>query len=204
MQQRNDEWIGRMMGREDACLDLAASCHKSMSTMSQITLHKGCRPLMKCACMCRLDQMCHICSSAMGMKSPCQLQCIHLSGRHTTWSNQQNLINLHEFNTRIQTFGGRYNRCTPPIICPPCKHRHSHDFCRKRTCLSPVRTQILMPALARRSMASGTPDCSLSSMAVQPSSSSSRSIRSPTAASFSSRPVRAVLASKYFCCHLHA
>eukprot|EP00835_Amoeboradix_gromovi_P001252 NODE_53_length_26956_cov_0.387348.p18 type:complete len:101 gc:universal NODE_53_length_26956_cov_0.387348:12581-12883(+) len=36
--------------------------------------------------------------------------------------------------------------------------------------LSPVKTQSLMPALAILSMHSGTPNCSLSSMAVAPSS----------------------------------
>lgn len=84
----------------------------------------------------------------------------------------------------------------------------SSDWCDPTTCpvtcLSPVRTQILMLALARRSMHSGTPACSLSSIAVQPSRIRSFSIFSLTAASFSSRPLRAVLAEKYSCCQLHA
>uniref|UniRef100_A0A147BUP4 Uncharacterized protein n=1 Tax=Ixodes ricinus TaxID=34613 RepID=A0A147BUP4_IXORI len=38
------------------------------------------------------------------------------------------------------------------------------------SCLSPVRTQILMSALSRSATVSGTPSCSLSSMAVDPRS----------------------------------
>jgi len=36
------------------------------------------------------------------------------------------------------------------------------------TCLSPVNTHTLMPPCIMLAMASGTPSCSLSSMAVQP------------------------------------
>ena len=45
-------------------------------------------------------------------------------------------------------------------------------------CLSPVSTQILMSAKARLAMVSGTPSCSLSSMADAPTSSRSVSISS--------------------------
>ena len=71
-----------------------------------------------------------------------------------------------------------------------------------RTCLSPVRIQMRMPALARCSIHSGTPSWSLSSIAVQPTRMRFFSMSSLTSASFSSRPVREVLAAKYLTCHL--
>lgn len=47
--------------------------------------------------------------------------------------------------------------------------------------LSPVRTQVLIPARARLWMVSGTPTCSLSSMAVAPRIFTSRSTPMATA-----------------------
>jgi len=52
-----------------------------------------------------------------------------------------------------------------------------------------------MPAAARLAMAAGTPACSLSSMAVQPSSCRRVSIASAAAATASARPVSAVRAA---------
>mmetsp|Transcript_16212 Transcript_16212/g.33275 ORF Transcript_16212/g.33275 Transcript_16212/m.33275 type:complete len:209 (-) Transcript_16212:2063-2689(-) len=49
------------------------------------------------------------------------------------------------------------------------------------SCLSPVRTQSFMPASAKVSIASGTPSCSLSSMAVAPTSVSPTSTSSARA-----------------------
>mmetsp|Transcript_24344 Transcript_24344/g.91943 ORF Transcript_24344/g.91943 Transcript_24344/m.91943 type:complete len:476 (-) Transcript_24344:383-1810(-) len=54
--------------------------------------------------------------------------------------------------------------------------------------LSPVSTHVLMPARARSEMVCGTPSCSLSSMAVAPTSSRSRSYFSATRSSASSLP----------------
>ncbi len=77
-----------------------------------------------------------------------------------------------------------------------------HSVREARACLSPVRTQRRMPAAARLAMASGTPACSLSSMAVQPSSCSPTSAASATAATASSRPASAVFAPWNRSCHL--
>ena len=56
------------------------------------------------------------------------------------------------------------------------------------SCLSPVMTQTLMPASSRVATASGTPSCSLSSMAVTPTRRRPASTSPATAASASSRP----------------
>mmetsp|Transcript_51381 Transcript_51381/g.143651 ORF Transcript_51381/g.143651 Transcript_51381/m.143651 type:complete len:219 (-) Transcript_51381:73-729(-) len=53
--------------------------------------------------------------------------------------------------------------------------------------LSPVSTQSFMPAMRTRSIVSATPTCSLSSMAVAPTMSKPRSMRSATACNNSSR-----------------
>lgn len=101
----------------------------------------------------------------------------------------------------------------PFAECPVCLSELQKDVlqtpdsalmsgCTSLTCLSPVRTQMRIPALARCSMHSGTPSCSLSSIAVQPTKMRFFSMSSLTSASFSSRPVRHVLASKYLSCHL--
>jgi len=60
-------------------------------------------------------------------------------------------------------------------------------------CLSPVRTQILRPARPKLAIASGTPSCSLSSMAVAPTRDIPTSISSYTSDNRSSRFSRATL-----------
>mmetsp|Transcript_20503 Transcript_20503/g.56885 ORF Transcript_20503/g.56885 Transcript_20503/m.56885 type:complete len:361 (+) Transcript_20503:2615-3697(+) len=61
--------------------------------------------------------------------------------------------------------------------------------------LSPVNTQSLIPALPSVAMVSGTPTCSLSSMAVAPTMCRSLSSASAASVSFSSRPLMAVAAA---------
>mmetsp|Transcript_3683 Transcript_3683/g.9268 ORF Transcript_3683/g.9268 Transcript_3683/m.9268 type:complete len:263 (+) Transcript_3683:1445-2233(+) len=63
------------------------------------------------------------------------------------------------------------------------------------SCLSPVSTQILIPALASVAMASGTPTCSLSSIAVAPTMIMSFSISSAAASSAPSLSSSAVVAA---------
>lgn len=63
-------------------------------------------------------------------------------------------------------------------------------------CLSPVKTQILMPAMAKLAIVCGTPSCSLSSIAVAPKSVRFCSISSYNLSSFSSRESREIEASK--------
>ena len=61
--------------------------------------------------------------------------------------------------------------------------------------LSPVATQILIPAFFKSAIASGTPSCNLSSIAVAPSSTSPPSISSDTRSTSSSRSSIAAVAS---------
>jgi len=63
--------------------------------------------------------------------------------------------------------------------------------------LSPVATQILIPARFRSAMVSGTPSCRRSSIAVAPSSRRSCSSSSDTASIFASRSSIATVASWY-------
>jgi hypothetical protein len=62
--------------------------------------------------------------------------------------------------------------------------------------LSPVRTHSLMPALRMCLIASGTPSCNLSSIAVEPAISKSFSISAATFSSYSSLPFTQSDASK--------
>lgn len=57
------------------------------------------------------------------------------------------------------------------------------------SCRSPVNTQILIPAICNVCIASGTPSCSLSSIAVAPSKNMSFSISSAAWSSASPRPL---------------
>ena len=54
--------------------------------------------------------------------------------------------------------------CTMPVV----SRLQAMPMLMAVSCLSPVSTQMEIPALARLSIASGTPSCSLSSMAVHP------------------------------------
>mmetsp|Transcript_39586 Transcript_39586/g.102483 ORF Transcript_39586/g.102483 Transcript_39586/m.102483 type:complete len:326 (-) Transcript_39586:889-1866(-) len=63
--------------------------------------------------------------------------------------------------------------------------------------LSPVSTHSLIPAMRMRTIVSWTPSCSLSSMAVTPTTESCVSSLSAAAASSSSRPDNAFWASSY-------
>mmetsp|Transcript_14793 Transcript_14793/g.21543 ORF Transcript_14793/g.21543 Transcript_14793/m.21543 type:complete len:211 (+) Transcript_14793:1785-2417(+) len=67
--------------------------------------------------------------------------------------------------------------------------------------LSPVRTQMRMPAIANVAIVSGTPICSLSSMAVAPTNWRSFSISSAASISLSSRPVSACWAARWSSSH---
>mmetsp|Transcript_7573 Transcript_7573/g.22358 ORF Transcript_7573/g.22358 Transcript_7573/m.22358 type:complete len:341 (-) Transcript_7573:1575-2597(-) len=69
------------------------------------------------------------------------------------------------------------------------------------SCLSPVIIQTRMPPSIRVSIASGTPSCSLSSMAVTPSSSICTSSCSAAAAMRASRSSSEEAACSYFRCH---
>lgn len=94
----------------------------------------------------------------------------------------------------------------PPHSCAPCPCSSMHTLTtlppvptqptpprpparpgppRRRTILSPVSTHSRMLASASARMHAGTPSCSLSSMAVQPSSTRSRSMSSDTWAQWS-------------------
>lgn len=70
------------------------------------------------------------------------------------------------------------------------------------SCLSPVRTQMRIPACASCLIASGTPSCNLSSIAVQPSRRRSRSISSATSKTLASRFSRLVVAARNFACQV--
>uniref|UniRef100_A0A2P2MG51 Uncharacterized protein MANES_10G072200 n=1 Tax=Rhizophora mucronata TaxID=61149 RepID=A0A2P2MG51_RHIMU len=69
------------------------------------------------------------------------------------------------------------------------------------SCLSPVKTHTLIPAILRDSMASGTPSCSLSSMAEAPSILRLFSILLATLRSNAALPIKAVLAASKATCH---
>mmetsp|Transcript_54713 Transcript_54713/g.127997 ORF Transcript_54713/g.127997 Transcript_54713/m.127997 type:complete len:240 (+) Transcript_54713:125-844(+) len=64
--------------------------------------------------------------------------------------------------------------------------------------LSPVSTQSFTPAFRMSSMVSGTPTCSLSSMAVTPTSSTSFSISAATLSNSASFPVTFCFAASHF------
>ena len=70
--------------------------------------------------------------------------------------------------------------------------------------LSPVRTQSLIPAFSKLAMVSGTPSCSLSSIAVAPTICRSFSISYATAVSFESLSSIDVEASLNFVSHSFA
>mmetsp|Transcript_9554 Transcript_9554/g.24922 ORF Transcript_9554/g.24922 Transcript_9554/m.24922 type:complete len:245 (-) Transcript_9554:1857-2591(-) len=79
---------------------------------------------------------------------------------------------------------------------------HANPMFSAVSCLSPVSTQILTPALARVAMASGTPTWSLSSMAVAPTTTMSLSTSSAALSSAPSLSSSAVVAA--LCTASHA
>mmetsp|Transcript_14832 Transcript_14832/g.62611 ORF Transcript_14832/g.62611 Transcript_14832/m.62611 type:complete len:244 (-) Transcript_14832:2140-2871(-) len=86
------------------------------------------------------------------------------------------------------------------ITCTSMSSRNNEHACPMLiavSCLSPVKTQTATPARMSCSMHPGTPSCSLSSMAVAPSNSSSVSITSAHASIFSSRFSRLCAAAVY-------
>ena len=90
-------------------------------------------------------------------------------------------FNIGKFSDSLHTHRGIFILKSPPLAEP------QSDLHLFSPCLSPVSTQILMPARARLAMASGTPSWSLSSMAVAPSNTKSVSISSYTSSNLSSR-----------------
>mmetsp|Transcript_16130 Transcript_16130/g.32629 ORF Transcript_16130/g.32629 Transcript_16130/m.32629 type:complete len:252 (-) Transcript_16130:1974-2729(-) len=69
------------------------------------------------------------------------------------------------------------------------------------SCLSPVKIQIAIPAWRRDRSVSGTPSCSLSSIAVTPTNVKARSISSATTSTSLSRSVKDPRASAYRLLH---
>mmetsp|Transcript_59048 Transcript_59048/g.189909 ORF Transcript_59048/g.189909 Transcript_59048/m.189909 type:complete len:285 (-) Transcript_59048:1059-1913(-) len=82
--------------------------------------------------------------------------------------------------------------------------RELKPMLRAVSSLSPVRTQSLMSALRMSSMVSGTLSCSLSSMAVTPTTSISVSISTATFVRAPSRSSISRCAASYFFCHFSA
>mmetsp|Transcript_24661 Transcript_24661/g.79373 ORF Transcript_24661/g.79373 Transcript_24661/m.79373 type:complete len:331 (+) Transcript_24661:1233-2225(+) len=81
---------------------------------------------------------------------------------------------------------------------------HAYPMLIAVSCLSPVSIQTLILASRRSRMVSGTPSCSLSSIAVAPTMVQSRSISSAASANNSSRPSIAFAASLYRASHRSA
>mmetsp|Transcript_30247 Transcript_30247/g.64356 ORF Transcript_30247/g.64356 Transcript_30247/m.64356 type:complete len:217 (-) Transcript_30247:21-671(-) len=80
------------------------------------------------------------------------------------------------------------------------KRRHALTISTAVSVLSPVRTQKRMPAALIVSMASGTPSCNLSSMALTPESIKECSSSAATAAMTASRSCFAAPAAIHFWC----
>mmetsp|Transcript_71799 Transcript_71799/g.226843 ORF Transcript_71799/g.226843 Transcript_71799/m.226843 type:complete len:223 (-) Transcript_71799:112-780(-) len=81
------------------------------------------------------------------------------------------------------------------------RSEHAKPMFMAVSLLSPVSTHSLMPARARTAMQSGTPSCSLSSMAVEPRRVRSFSISSCTVSRSSSCPCTVLLAATKRSCH---